>query len=401
MHQYYYISKDIERALAALPPQGNGCIIANQTDFAKVIKDTAQSGSVFLIENENGQGSTQLLLQSEKVKEILEKKPLPILVFKNTKKIEKICSENGWKLLNPSAELAQKVEHKLTQVKWLGELGKLLPECELMTVSELKFEGTPFIIQFGHSHTGSGTIEITSEKQIEALKEKFTRRELRKLKKVDGDVYTMNAVVHSDGILCGGISYQITGLEKFTKSKFATVGNDWGAASEWLSDDQKKEINSIAKKVGEKLRIDGWKGAFGIDVIVDRESGKVYFLEINARQPASVTYESKLQVSSDNTSSGECISIFEAHICALLGVNLSSTKIISTPSSSQIVVRTNDERKKIDSGIMEVLSSLGLEYFYTPGGDNDSDLLRIMPKEPLMSSPNKLNELGNKISELL
>ena len=55
---------------------------------------------------------------------------------------------------------------------------------------------------------------------------------------------------------------------------------------------------------------DGWKGLFGIDVVFDPQARKAYLIEVNARQPGSTTYESKLQVTSPTT--------FEAHLLALI-----------------------------------------------------------------------------------
>jgi hypothetical protein len=39
----------------------------------------------------------------------------------------------------------------------------------------------------------------------------------------------------------------------------------------------------------------GWRGLFGIDVIKDLERNAIHLIEINARQPASTSFEAKLQ----------------------------------------------------------------------------------------------------------
>jgi hypothetical protein len=59
------------------------------------------------------------------------------LVFKNTKQIEELAREKSLKLLNPSAELAEKIENKITQVSWLGDLAELLPPHHITLVKKI------------------------------------------------------------------------------------------------------------------------------------------------------------------------------------------------------------------------------------------------------------------------
>lgn len=237
-----------------------------------------------------------------------------VLTFKNNAAIERYCKENGITLLNPPAELSEKIENKITQVEFLGELASLLPEHSIQKVKDITWP-TPYILQWAHSHTGEGTLYI---EDISAIKEKFQNREARITKYIEGKIFTVNVVV-GNTIEVGNISQQITGLAPYTDNRFASVGNDWSVSS------PKEEIISIARKVGEKMKAAGWKGLFGIDVV---HGDRVYLLEINARQPASATYESTLQKT--NT-------IFENHIKALLGEPLHPNTIIT--GGKQIIDR--------------------------------------------------------------
>jgi len=38
----------------------------------------------------------------------------------------------------------------------------------------------------------------------------------------------------------------------------------------------------------------GYRGLFGIDAIIEKVSGKIYFIEVNTHQPASIPFEAKL-----------------------------------------------------------------------------------------------------------
>ena len=85
----------------------------------------------------------------------LLKKVLPgtnVVVFKNNPAIERYCKENGIILLNPPAELSEKIENKITQISFLGELASLLPKHSIQKVKDITWP-TPYILQWAHSHT--------------------------------------------------------------------------------------------------------------------------------------------------------------------------------------------------------------------------------------------------------
>ena len=81
----------------------------------------------------------------------------------------------------------------------------------------------------------------------------------------------------------------------------------------------------------------GWKGLFGIDVIYDEERDQFKLIEINARQPASTTYESQLQ-SKFRGHGLTGSTIFEAHLAALTDSPLTE-KQIEINDGAQIVQR--------------------------------------------------------------
>jgi D-alanine-D-alanine ligase-like ATP-grasp enzyme len=83
-----------------------------------------------------------------------------------------------------------------------------------------------------------------------------------------------------------------------------------------LTKKQRQDYYALATKVGEKLAASGWKGLFGIDVVVNEKTGKIYLIEVNARQPASSTCESLLQ-KENRTRNKTDITTFEAHVAAL------------------------------------------------------------------------------------
>ena len=400
-----------------------------------------QSEKYVIVTNEKGSMlDTYELLQTEHVEKLMgERKDSAILVFQNTLRIERFCREKSWKLLNPSAELSKKIEEKISQYEWLGDLQKFLPKTEIKKVSEINFIGKKLVVQFNHAHTGGGTHIISDNKKLSELKNKFPDRPARVSEFVDGPVFTLNTVVAENGIFFGNISYQITGLPDFTDNPFSTIGNDWKLPQTILSEKERERIFEIAEKVGEKMKKENWLGLFGIDVILNQKSQEIFLLEINARQPASTTCENILQ-----KSSGKDMTTFEAHISALLGEKVSDIQKIS--DGAQIILRVKKAKKEQNGflrnasalthkkisgyfgarksersaqatkypeifcaagSVLEnhsapsLLSKAGFSVISYNNVKHNSDLLRIRSKKGIMESHNKLNSTGKEISSII
>ena len=476
-----YIARDIERALS-LPITTKGYwIITNSSPLAKEL--TRKHKNILII-NAKEPLDTHELLEHPRTIALLKKlnaRPLPtipsaeergrdsssplqrrgqeershslinILVFKNTLRIEKICKEHSWRLLNPRAELANRVEQKLAQLEWLGPLKKYLPPHQVMKCKELTWpnqtslpvlspsseglrsaearrnrpshlqrrgqgEVSPFIVQFNHAHTGTGTILVESQKQILELQKKFPNREVRVTEFIKGPVFTNNNVVWGKQVLCGNISYQITGLAPFTFSPFATVGNDWALATKLLSNKQSKQIGHMATDIGKRLAKDGWKGLFGIDVIMHEKTKKIYLLEINARQPASTTFESQLQRSKQKIVNSKQLTTFEAHLASLLGLLPTPFPLLPITDGAQIVQRVaNPSPREGREGLannhqhpptplrggIKKLQNSGLNVIEYPNKNPGEDLLRIQSNQGIMKNEKEFNEIGKKVIKYL
>lgn len=367
-----YVTRDRERA-SSIPENEAYSIISGDS-----LKDTFE------------------LLSDPKVREEIKEKKANVLVFKNNIQIEKYARKNGIKLLNPSAVLAEKIENKITQVAWLGDLAKLLPPHRIDLVKNIVWEKKPFIVQWSHSHTGDGTLLIQKEKDLEEIKNKFPNRDSRMTEFIKGPMFTVNSVVCSDKILVGNVSYQITGNLPFTENPFSTIGNDWSLTYSLLTENQVQEITKMTLLIGEKLKKDGWKGLFGLDVIYDEERDKISLIEINARQPASTTYESELQtiLRSEGVPG---ITIFEAHLAALKN-ELVTGPLIEINDGAQIIQRVTSLTKKIDTSKLEQAGYKVIKY---PNTKLNADLVRIQSLQGIMETHNKFNKRGKEIVELL
>lgn len=396
-----YVSREVERALGIMP-SADYRIVTNRTPFGEAIKKRYPD-FVTLIEGEaNGEllDTSKLLEHPDTKKLIGSASNASILVFKNTTVIESIAEKNGWKLLNPSASLSEEVENKLTQITWLGDLAaKYLPEHVVAPAKDLKWNKQPRIVQWAHGHTGGGTTLVNSAAELKAIQDKFPERTARSTEFILGPSFTVSVVVAGDSVLLGNPSYQITGLPPFTDNPLATVGNDWSVAHDIVSASEHEAIESMASDVGKRLAASGWRGLFGLDMIYDDSRNRMYLIEINARQPASVPLESAFQEA--NRQQGlPGLTVFEAHLKALHDETLNEP-LIPINDGAQIVQRVTKAFEHASPDAAEALEEAGFTVISYENTEPNADLMRVQSTKGIIERHGKLNKRGEQIQELL
>ncbi|PIT88112.1 MAG: hypothetical protein COU29_03820 [Candidatus Magasanikbacteria bacterium CG10_big_fil_rev_8_21_14_0_10_36_32] len=389
----FYICRDLERALGMEQNQPDYFIITNATGFARKIAKTNKR--IILISEKKTLDTREMLAHPQTAENISAGDY--VMVFKNTIQIENICLEHKWQLLNPPAILAAQVEEKISQVLWLGSLKKFLPLIKIDKLKNVTWTGTKFILQYNRSHTGSGTILITSSRQLSKIKKQFPEREARLSKFIDGPMFTNNNIVWNKKIMTGNINYQITGLKPFTDNKFATVGNDWFLPDKILTPAQIKQYKKIAIEVGKKLSKDGWRGLYGIDAVLETKTGRLYLIEINARQPASTTYESQLQQRVRDKK--QSITVFDAHLSSLLNLNSNGLKLIKINNGAQIIQRVTADIYHLPK--IKINKKNNFNFIQYQNEKIDSDLLRIQTDQGIMSKHKTFNDCGLKLIKFI
>ncbi|MEW6610319.1 MAG: ATP-grasp domain-containing protein [Patescibacteria group bacterium] len=320
----FYITRDIERAAGLLGAREDLFVITNSSPLAVALQKKYTSS--VLVVNGEGTLSTLDLMRNkgvqERIEHIAKDAQSDIIVFKNSRQIEQECEILGWRLLNPSAHLAEKIENKITQYAWLREeknnsLEPLTPKSAVGTVGQFEYNhlqrefGNGFVLQYNIGHTGSGTKRIFGAHEWKNEVNKFSKRMVKVSEYIQGKSFTMNACIAGTRVLWGRASEQMTGISALTNNPCATVGNDWSSVSE----DVHEKVKNIAIKIGEYMMQEGWKGLFGIDVIIPdgNSSHTAYLIEINARQPASASLEAQLQ-----RARGDDVTIMDWHVVALV-----------------------------------------------------------------------------------
>lgn len=223
-----------------------------------------------------------------------------IMVFKTNEGIEEIANQNEFKLIEVPAYLNKMFEDKITQFEILTSHPEI-PLPDIFTVQRLSSTswdeivqkcGNNVVVQFSKGNSGKTTYFIKKEQEFLNLQNLYPLRMAKIARKINGTPYTINGCITKFGVVSGGLSEQVTGIDTLTSSEGGTCGNDWMQKD--LSQSQRESIIELTNSVGRIMQDKSYKGLFGIDVLVKDES--IYLIEINARQIASIPMHTKMQL---------------------------------------------------------------------------------------------------------
>ena len=349
----FFITNDPERALGLENVLNNYHIVC--IDHGDIVDYMEKSGvKIFCLEKKLGKkniifrNSNRLLnheLTQKYIKENSDGNGY-LMTFKISSAFEKTAKKMGFQILNTSAELNKKYENKISQYETLSKENINFPQTLILSLGESNYEeiikklDKEIVVQFDRGHTGKGTIFINTEEEFKDLSSKFPNRTVRVSQKIEGQAVTINACVTRVGILVSGLSFQITGIPELVNTKGGTVGNDFDYVKS-ISEEQKVGISEETKKIGRAMQASGYLGLFGVDFIL--ADGKIYVIEVNARQPASVPFFNILQ------SINEQIPLSLFHVASFLGLNFEvkiadyNRKVLGHISAGQVFLRNNTE----------------------------------------------------------
>lgn len=168
------------------------------------------------------------------------------------------------------------------EIKYMNELDRAASYSNLVE----RFGG-PFMLQDEDSSGSKGTYAIKNhDDYVEAVKslKTFSRgRTIVASKFIKGQAASIQVCITKYGIFSGGMQKQLLDSQYLTNINLPGAtkwcGGEVGAEYPDIVQHQAREIASV---VGSELASHGYKGVFGIDLIVTPEN-EVYTIEINAR----------------------------------------------------------------------------------------------------------------------
>ena len=422
---FFYVTPDLKRGLGLECILPNYHIICSYDDpLIPVLRN--QGANIFCL-NEEGISNNNLfsnsgkLLENKEVVNFIKKKSkgVPnILLFKPSVKTELICEKMNYRLLVNRSRLNRQFENKISFHEVIAKHFPLntLPSIvgllkNLRFISLVRQFKLPFIIQFSLGWAGKTTFLIQEEDEYNRLVNRFPDTPVKVSKYVQGYTVLNNACIYRRDILISPPAYQLSGFSELCSSPFVTCGRQWPV--KFLTSEIRNVIYDLTVKVGKIMAIEGYMGYFGLDFIIDENTGNVYISENNARFTASAAFWTRMEIGKNVTP------LIIYHLAQFTGIDIESKyNIEDNISASQIILRDKniqqEELKRVDFGVFAQINNnwkmikseykpeklsmdeiIYMKRIKTSSGD--SEISRIETKKEVVKSSKKLQDWVREI----
>jgi biotin carboxylase len=230
------------------------------------------------------------LLRHKEVREHLKQRgPGKLLLVMFDEETEAIARELGQEIALPPAKLRAHIDSKLVTTQLGNEagiasapniLGKANSWNSLKRLATKGNLGTDLVVQLPYGDSGRTTFFIKNEADWKKWSEKIIGEDLKVMRRINHLPGTIEAVATRHGTLVGPLQMDITGFSELTPYKGGWCGNDAftrGYAKE------RRAARAMARKLGDRLYKEGYRGAFCMDFLIGTDSREVYLGEINPR----------------------------------------------------------------------------------------------------------------------
>ena len=238
-----------------------------------------------------------------------------IFVYKSSEKIEEICRQNGWRLIANPPSIRDPYENKKIFRETLEKIGIEPISGEILKISEFnegvfgKLQnkyGEDLVLKLPEVRQGGGKGNTFVSKpvdlkrfwqKVKELGEIYDLQHLIVEKKIRGVSPSITGCVTRFGVLTGVVQTQITDIPEVIDVKKGGgmfAGHDWSFCH--YPEEVQNQARKIAKRFGEYLYQKGYRGIFGIDLIVEEKTGKVYPCECNPRYTGAFPVYSMIQL---------------------------------------------------------------------------------------------------------
>ncbi|WP_225728372.1 MULTISPECIES: ATP-grasp domain-containing protein [unclassified Nocardia] len=184
---------------------------------------------------------------------------------------------------------------------------------------------------------GRGTRLVRDPQELQGCLDDWAGRELRVARYVDGPSVTVTACVAGNATIVSAVSHQLVGIPGLTTVWGAHCGNQLIAPAD-LPDGSYEAIRAAAARVGDRLRRRGFRGVFGLDLVLERD--RPLAIEIN---PRFQTVVSLVQAVEQRAGLLPCLGL---HVLACLLPELPvQTVTAPVPTLGQLVVHADRDRR--------------------------------------------------------
>jgi biotin carboxylase len=248
------------------------------------------------VEFESSEQINNYLLRDAEVREHMRsraeaarRRPKVAMVFFD-EETEKICAELGYELILPPHGLRRRLDSKIVTTQ-LGEeagapsvpnvLGAAGSHAELLDLATGAGLGTDLVVQTPYGDSGKTTFFIRSEGDWDTHAQDMVGERLKIMRRINNRAVAVEAVNTRHGTVVGPFMTDLTGYPELTPYPGGWCGND--VYPEAVDDVHRSRAIELVRRLGDRLRQEGYKGFFEVDVLIDLDTDDVYLGELNPR----------------------------------------------------------------------------------------------------------------------
>jgi D-alanine-D-alanine ligase-like ATP-grasp enzyme len=146
--------------------------------------------------------------------------------------------------------------------------------------------GPELVVQLPYGDSGQTTFFISTEEDFRRYAAQIAEQPTVKImKRIRCRQTTIEACVTRHGILVGPLMTELIGFEELTPFQGGWCGNEVFAhsGSAALSSEIRHQAQKATLAIGERIRQEGHRGYFGLDFLIDQDTGSLYLGEMNPR----------------------------------------------------------------------------------------------------------------------
>ncbi len=203
---------------------------------------------------------------------------------------EKICEELGYELILPSDSMRRRLDSKIVMTR-LGDeagapsvpnvLGRAGSYEDLGALAEGAGLGSDLVVQTPYGDSGKTTFFIKQESDWDRDADQMIDQDLKVMKRINNRAFAVEAVNTRHGTVVGPFMTDLTGYPELTPYKGGWCGND--VFPDALDEHSRQVAGEHVRALGDRLRTEGYRGFFEVDVLIDTDSDEVYLGEVNPR----------------------------------------------------------------------------------------------------------------------
>jgi biotin carboxylase len=141
--------------------------------------------------------------------------------------------------------------------------------------------GSDLVVQTPYGDSGRTTFFVKSQADWDKYAAKIIGQDLKVMKRINHLPGTIEGCCTRHGTLVGPVMTDITGFAEITPYKGGWCGND--VSPTILPGDAPDRVREMARKLGDRLYEEGYRGVFCCDFLLDTDTHEVYLGELNPR----------------------------------------------------------------------------------------------------------------------